>query len=481
GAGRGRLARQLLTESLILALVATALAAPLLALAGDVLPYLFPYRLAVSVDADLRVYAFLVSIGVTAGLAFGAAPAWTSVRRSLAGALRHATTAGGPSGTRLRDGLVVAQISLSLGLVAAAGLLGRSIMEAQQADAGFRAHGVVAAVVDVSATGRYDVEAGQRLFRDVLARAAAEPGVRSATLANQMPLIGGHSRASARPQDREDVSFEAEYVVVGPDYFETLGIPLLEGRSLGGLDSEPEPVVVVNSALASIFWPGGDAVGQEIEAQGRVWEVVGVVGDVQMRSLRTRANPAVYYPLAQAYTPYQVLHIAGVEGSGVTPEIARRVVAAVDPQLPVPTTVDLQAAAVRSMAETRTIGMLVAAFALLALTLAAIGLYGLVSYAAAQRVREMGIRLALGAEPTSLVRLVLARGAGITLVGIVAGLGVAFGLGSALQGLLFGVSRSEPAVLLAAAALLFGASAVAAWIPARRASRVDAAISLREG
>lgn len=480
GAGRGRLARQLLTESVLLALAATALAAPLLLLAGDLLPTLFPYRLSVSVDPDLRVYGFLVAIGLAAGLAFGAAPAWAAVRRSLTEALRDGSTSGAPPTTRLRDALVVAQISLSLGLVAAAGLLGRSVSEAQRADAGFRAQELVAAVVDLSATGRYDQEAGQQFFRDVLGRASAEPGVRSATLANQMPLLGGHSRASASPRGREEVSFEAEYVVVGPDYFETMGIPVVEGRALGGLDEEPEPVVAVNRALASMFWPGEDAVGQQIEAQGRSWRVVGVVGDVQMRSLRSRANPAVYYPLSHAYSPYQVLHVAGSDGAGLTPDVARRIIADVDPQLPVSVTVDLEAAAIRSMAETRTIGMLVGAFAILALVLAVVGLYGLVSYAAAQRVRELGIRMALGAEPRSLVRLVLRRGVGITMVGIVAGLGVASGLGWALQGLLFGVRRAEPAVLMAAASILFSASALAAWIPARRASRVDAAVSLRD-
>lgn len=480
GAGRGRLARQLVTESTLIAALATLLAVPVVVVAGDLLPALFPYSLSVSVDADLRVYAFLGVVGLATGLLFGAAPAWVASKGDVGQALRDGAGTGSASRSRLRDGLVVVQLALSLGLVAGAALLGRSVMNARSADAGFDAEGVVAAVVDLSATGRYDQGEGMRLFRNVLEGARSLPGVRVATLANQMPLLGGHSRASARPEGREDVTFEAEYVVVGPRYFETLGIPVIRGRALGGLDDEPEPVVVVNEALASMFWPGEEAVGQTLEAQAGTWRVVGVVGDVQMRSLRSAPNPAVYYPMAQAYSPYMILHLATEPGSGVGADDARRVVAASDPELPVPTVVDLGSAASASMGETRTIGYLVGLFAALALALAVVGLYGLVSYSAAQRVREIGIRIALGAEPSALVRLILRRGMGVALAGIVLGFLVAMGLGAALSGLLFGVSRTDPAALAGAATFLLAAACVAAWIPARRASRVDAAVSLRD-
>lgn len=480
GAGRIRLARQLITESTLLALVATILAVPIVVMAGDLLPALFPYSLSVSVHADMRVYGFLILTGLATGLLFGAAPAWVSAGHDVADALKEGAGTGGRSRTRLRDGLVTAQLALSLGLVAGAALLGRSVMNAQAADAGFEATGLLAAAVDLSATGRYDRESGQELFRSVLETAESTPGVRSATLANQMPLLGGHSRAGVQPPGRDDASFEAEYVVVGPGYFQTLGIPVVRGRPLGGLDDEPERVVVVNEALAAMFWPGESPIGRELTGQGETWRVVGVSGDVQMRSLRSPANPAVYYPMAQAPSQNMILHMATEPGAGLGPEVGRRIVADVDPQLPVATVVDLGSAAATSMGETRTIGYLLGVFALLALALAVVGLYGLVSYAASQRIREIGIRIALGAEPTSLVRLILRRGMGVAVVGVVLGLAVAFGLGSALRGLLFGVAHTDPAALVTASLVLLAAAGVAAWLPARRASRVDAAVSLRE-
>ncbi|MDX1647098.1 MAG: ABC transporter permease [Longimicrobiales bacterium] len=480
GAGQGRLTRQLLTESLLVASLATLLAVPVILVVDDVLPALFPFPLSVSVRADLRVFAFLATVGLVAGILPGIAPAWVSARSDLCEALREGAATGTPARTRLRDGLVMVQLALSLGLVAGATLLGRSVMNAQSADPGFDADGVVAAVIDLSSTGRYDRVQGTRLFRAVLDRARETPGVRSATLANQMPLLGGHSRASASPVDREEVSFEAEYVVVAGDYFETLEIPVVRGRALLGAGQEPERVVVVNEALAAMFWPAQEPLGQRIAAQGETWRVVGVAGDVQMRSLRSRPNPAIYYPLGHAYSGSMILHLATEAGTGIGAAEARRIVASVDPQLPVATVVDLDSAAAASMRETRTIGFLVAAFALLALVLAVVGLYGLVSYSAAQRVREIGIRIALGAEPASLVRLILRRGLGIALAGIALGLLVASGLGSALGGLLFGVTERDPVAMGTAAMVLLAAAGLAAWIPARRASSVDAAVSLRD-
>jgi putative ABC transport system permease protein len=479
GAGRVRVVRQLVTESALLAALATFLAIPMVFVAGDLLPALFPYALAVSVQADARVYGFLLATGLLAGLLFGVAPAWAVSRRDILCALRGGAATGGQAGARLRDGLVVSQLALSLGLVAGAALLGRSVLNARSAEPGFQPEGVVATYVDLYTTGRYEAERGQSFLRALHDEATNQPGVRSATLANQLPIAGGHSRASVGPAGREDMTFEAEYIVVGPDYFETLGIPLVRGRALRGFDDEPERVVVVNERLAAMFWPNEDPIGQEIERDGS-WRVVGVAGDVQMRSLRARANPAVYYPAAQVYSPFMVLQVAGEAGVEVDPITLRRAVAAVDAELPVTTIVDLQAAVAASMGETRTIGYLVGAFAGLALALAVVGLYGLVSYGASQRVREIGIRIALGARPDSLVRLILAKGMGIALLGVTLGFVMAWGLGSALRGLLFGVGHMDVPTLVGAAWLLLAVAGVASWLPARRASRADASISLRD-
>lgn len=308
--------------------------------------------------------------------------------------------------------------------------------------------------------------------------ASSLPGVRAATIANQVPIAGGHTSASASPVERPDVSFEGEYIIVGPDYFETLGITLLNGRTLGGFGEEPERVAVVNEALAALFWPGEDPIGKEID-RGNVFRVVGLVADVQMRSLRSRARPAIYYPFDHAYSGRVALQLSGQGGTPPTGDALRSAVAEIDPGLPVVSVQTLEAALARSMGETRTIGALVSVFAGLALVLAIVGLYGLVSFGASQRVREIGIRIALGAKPESLIRLILARGMGIAAMGVLLGVLVSVGLGSALRSLLYQVEHTDLPTLLTAAGLLLVVAGIASWLPARRASRVDAALSLR--
>jgi predicted permease len=479
GAGRGRLARQLLTETLLLAGIAVALALPLLLGAGRLLPLMFPYPLTVSVAPDARAFAFLVAIGGAAGLLVGALPAWGATRRDVAVVLREGASTAGRPRARVRDSLVVAQLALSLALVSGAALLGRSVANARDARPGFEPAGLTAAFIDLAATGRYDQESGLALYGRLLEAASRIPGVRAVTIANQAPITGGHSRSTAWPFGREDVRAQAEYNIVGPDYFETLGIPILSGRALGSFEEEPEHVVVVNDALARMFWPGEDAVGKELAGNPPL-RVVGVAGDVQMRSLGAAGAPGVYHPLGHEYRESIVLHVRGEEGRAPDAEAIRAAVAALDPALPVSSVVDLHATLAGSMGETRMIGYLLAAFAALALVLAAVGLYGVVAFGASQRVRELGIRMALGAQPGSLVRLVLARGIALSLVGAGAGLLISYALGWALAGLLFGVSPGDLRTLAAATAVLLITATLAAWLPARRASRVDAVRSLRE-
>lgn len=481
GAGRSRIARQLFTECLLISLLATALAVPLVMGAGRFLPLLFPYTLAVPTGPDRSVYAFLLVLGAGAGILFGLAPAWASTKRGVLEALRGGAATAGRARTRLRDALVVAQLGLSLALVSGTALLGRSVLNARSATPGFEPDGLVAGFVSVGKTGRYGTEREGRALYRRLQRAVEEvPGVASATLASQVPIAGGHSRATVRPADRTDVEYEAEYTVVGPRYFETMGIPVLRGRPLGGLDEEPERVVVVNEALARMFWPGADPLGQEIERGSSRWRVVGLVGDVQMRTLRERARPAVYYPMAQAYASTVAITARTRASTRVSSAALKQAVAGVDPELPIAQTYDLHEALAASMGETRTIGWLIGSFAALALVLAAVGLYGVVSFGAAQRVRELGIRVALGAGRESLTRLLLAKGLAIAVAGLGLGLLFSYGLGRALSGLLFGVEATDPATLAVTSGLLLTTAALAGWIPARRASRLDAAVSLRQ-
>lgn len=481
GAGRMRVARQLLTECILIALLGTLLAVPVVMAAGRFLPLLLPYAIAVPLDPDASVYGVLILVGLSAGVLFGLAPAWATTKRGVVEALREGASTGGRHRTRLRDGLVVAQLGLSLGLVSGAALLGRSVLNARFAEPGFEPAALVAGVVDLAGTGRYQSEDDGRAAAARILRAAADaPGVSAATLASQLPIAGGHSRSTVRPVDREGIDFEAEYTVVGPSYFETMGIPIVRGRGLGGFDDEPEPVVVVNETLAGMFWPGEDPVGKQLTRGSSTWRVVGVAGDVQMRTLRERPRPGVYYPLAQAYSPLLAVTARGAGAGPSTTTLLRQAVASIDPELPVAQTFDLEGALAGSMGETRTIAWLIGTFAGLALVLAAVGLYGLVSFAATQRVRELGIRMALGAPRGSLTRLLLLKGLLISGAGIALGLAVSYGMGRALRGLLFGIAATDPATLVLASLVLLSTAALAAWIPARRASRVDAVVSLRE-
>jgi len=481
GAGRFRLVRQLVTESLLVATLATLMAVPLVAAAGSILPHLLPGPVSASLAPDARVFLFLAGIGLLAGILFGTAPAWTTVSGNLVESLRQGGASGGRSRARWRDAFVVTQLAISLGLVAGAAMLGRSLVHARGSDAGFEMDGMIAGFLSLGSSGRYTEESVPPFVERLLAELETRPWARGATVANQSPIAGGHSRSTVRPADRPEgeIGFEAEYTVVGPRYFETLGLEIVRGRPLGGLRDEPERVVVVNEALATLFWPGQDPIGRELRGQGSTWRIVGVARDVQMRSLRSAANPGVYYPLSQRSIGTVALHVR-VDGPAERAiRELREVVAVVDPELPLSAPIDLRAAALESVRELRVFGVLVTAFAALALMLAAIGLYGLVAYGVSQRIREMGIRLALGARPGALVGLVLRRSLMVSLVGVTVGLGLAVLLGKAIRGMLFGVSAGDPATLLAAASILFVTAALAAWIPARRAARVDATVSLR--
>lgn len=484
GASRGRLVRQLVTESLVLAVVATAFAVPVLGGASRLLPLLVPSPVNASLAPDTTVYLFLGGIGLLAGLLFGALPSWSVTRHDVARTLREGGTTGGRRRTRLRDALVVGQLALSLGLMSGAALLGRSILNARVVEPGFDPDGMVVAFTNLRSTGRHDDAAAVIGFQErVVEELSRTPGVASAAIAGQAPVVGGHSRSTVVPADRAndpEAGFEAEYTVVTPGYFETLDIRVLKGRTFREPALEPEPVVVINEALAELFWPAEDAVGKELaERKGNV-RVIGVVEDVQMRSLRARANPGAYYPFHQEVEPYSVIHVrARGSTSTVIPEL-RGAVGAVDPEVPVTGITDLRDGLSRSLSETRTFVLVVSTFAGLALVLSLIGLYGLITHGVSQRSREMGIRLALGADRSEVARLVLSKAMILAALGVGAGTGVALLLGRALQGVLFGVSPFHPGALAGAAAILAATSLVAAWIPARRAGRVDPMISLRD-
>ncbi len=481
GAPRGRLVRHLFTESTLLSAAATLLAVPSVILVADLLPTWLPLDLIGSLAPDARVWWFLAGLGLLTALVFGAVPAWISAHRSPIGIVREAAATRPLGRTRLQSGLVVVQLALSVALVTGSALLARSLGEARQADPGFESRGLIAGFVGVRAPFDTEAEALVRLDA-IVSRLNETPGIRSASVATQLPIAGGQSMGSAARVGRDEESVQVELNAVGGGYFETLGIPLLAGRALGGYGEESERVVVINASLAAHFWPGDDPVGQYLEGNP-AWRIVGVVPDVRMRSLRAEGNPAIYVPLEQDLQG-RVAIVASSAAPGEGGDIAvSRFRDVVEGELPNARVsyVDVRAAVLETMAATRSMRTLVAGFAALALALAVVGLYGLVSYGASRRAREFGVRIALGARPASLSGLVLRRVTTLTALGLVLGVVVSIAVGRALRGLLFGVSEVDPLASLAAVAILVAVSFVAAWVPARRAARVDPVVSLRDG
>jgi predicted permease len=478
GAGRARVLRHLFAESIVLAMIATLVAVPAVLLGAELLPSLLPLDLIGSLAPDRRVWGFLIAVGLATGVVFGAAPAWMVSRRRAISVLRDGAATRRAERTRLQDGLVVVQLGLSLGLVTGAALLARSLDEARSADPGFESRGLTAGFMGLSGLVETEGEAIVRLDA-ALRRLNESPGVKSASVASQLPIAGGQSMGSAAPVGRESEKVQVELNAVGPRYFETLGIPLLEGRPIGALDGEPERVAVINESLARLFWPDGGALGDHL-AGTPSWRIVGVVPDVRMRSLRDPGNPAIYVPLAQDLQGRAAFVVSATPAAGPKIDMLREIVQSEFPGARL-SVVDVRSAVLDTVGDTRIMGFLVAGFALLALTLAVVGLYGLVSYGASRRAREFGIRIALGARPGTLSRLVFERVGLLTALGIVLGLALSVSAGRVLGGLLFGVGTFDVRAFLAALALLLTAAFAAAWLPARRAGRVDPVVSLRDG
>ena len=491
GAGRGRLVRGMVTESLILAalggsvgVVAGSWAARVLAtirLPGD-LPVRFDFQL------DGRVLAYSVTIALVTGLLVGLVPALRVSGADLDRTLRqsrHGTS--GARGHHIGRFLVAAQIALCFVLLVAAGLFVRSLLEAERADLGFRPEGVLNIHMDVGELG-YTEEHGRAVFDDVSRRVRAIPGVQDLSFAFTIPM--GYIRVTDRVEAEGQPASNNERVsagknVVSSAYFRTMGIPIVRGRSFSDADNEhSRAVAIVNRHLADVLWPGRDPIGQRIRSAGErgPWvEVVGVTNTGKYKFLFEDPEPYFYVPVAQEYTGLRVLHVrTSLAPEALAPAIERSIRAS-EPDLPL---YDVQ-----SM--TRALGggpgfFLVRAGAsaagmlgLLALALAIVGLYAVVSYLATQRTHEIGVRVAVGATPRDIVSLVLQDGMNLVLVGLGAGLLVTFACSGLIGSFLFGVSARDPLILAGVAPILGGVALIACIIPAWRAARVDPTVALR--
>jgi len=497
GAGRGRLIRQLLTESTILAGAGGVLglafavwgSAALLRLASGG-PPLIP----LDIRLDARVLGFTAALAVVTGAIFGLVPALRATRVEVAPALR--TQGRGVTGASRAPGrwqlgkvLVTAQVGISLILLVGTGMLVRSLRRLEAVDIGVDRDRLIIARVDATPAG-YTGARLAALMRDLIARADRVPGVAEASLSEGGLFSGSWSNTSLQVEGftaRADSDTAVAYDVVGPRYFRTVGARMLRGRDFDESDDEGAPrVAILNQTMARFFFPGGDAVGRQVFYRQTAFTVVGVVGDVNARGLRTPSARELYIPVLQLPSPssldmpfgfYLEVRAAGDAAPVMVP--LERALRAADPSLAVLSVDRLSDLVGSSVVEDRLVARVVTSFGLLALLLAGIGLYGVISYAAARRTSEFGLRIALGAEPGSVTRLVLGEALLLTGAGVVVGVPLALGLARLVRGQLYGIGLFDPPSVAGAVLVLVLSASLAGYIPALRASRVAPLEALR--
>jgi predicted permease len=489
GAGRLRLVRQLLTESVLLSLMG-GIAGTLLALwATDMLVASWPSRIArpENIGVDWRVLSFTAALTLVTGLVFGLAPALFAAKADINESLKEASgqTTVGARRNRVRRLLVVSEIALATMLLLGAGLMLKSFRLLRNVDPGFRAENVLTVQISLQAKKYLEGRQSAAFFREVLQRTETLPGVEAAGAVNNLPLGGGGMNGDFQiegqapfPQGQEPLT---EKYIASSGYAKAMGIRLLKGRFISEQDTAESPaVIVINEAMARRFWPEADPLGQRVSWGGDNWRtVVGVVGDVKNEKLETS-------PGFQSYVPYTQTPSAGmtivVRAAANPQQLAtgiRGQVLAVDREQPVFNIKLLESIVADSVGGQRLTTTLLSIFGALALVLAAVGIYGVLSFNVAQRTHEIGIRMALGAQTGDILKMVLGHGIRLTLVGICLGLVAAFALTRLMSSLLYGVTATDPWTFAAASLLLALVALLATVIPAHRATKVDPMEALR--
>jgi predicted permease len=489
GAGRGRLIRQLLTESV------------LLSAAGAVLGILFAswgaYSLAaflsanwrwpliIDVNPDARVLAFTAGMAALTGILFGVAPAFRSARvdvtptlKQPAGSLSNASHAGGRR-FRLSSSLVVAQVALSVLVLVSSGLLVRTLVNLKNINPGFDTHNILLFGIDPTLAG-YKADHIQSLYRDLQTQFAAVPGVLSVSYSRDALLDGSRSSTLVHIEGQSgDSSVVAQILSVGPSFFETMRIPLLAGRAFAAPDLDSaHAVAVVNQTFARKFFLGRNPLGLHFGDGGAKAEreIVGIVADAKYDQLRKDVEPTAYVPL-RGGSAHFALRTARDVGA-ILPAV-RQIASGLDNNLPLFDVRTQSETVDRLLFNERLVARLSALFGVLALVLACVGLYGLLSYEVTRRTREIGIRSALGAQQRDVHHLVVGQGIGLALAGAAIGVCVALGVTRYLQSLLYGIRANDPATFAGVALLLTVVALAACYIPARRAARVDPVVALR--
>ncbi|HUJ45331.1 MAG TPA: ABC transporter permease [Opitutaceae bacterium] len=488
GATTGRIIRQLLTESMLLALAGGAAGVSLGWLASDWLIKFTGVQAApgVAIGIDDRVLLFALLTTCATGLLFGTFPALSAAHPDLQRHLKEGVRGStGGARHRLQSLLIVSETALTVVLLVSAGLLLRSFVKSLNADTGFKSESVL--VFDLSQPNTKAPTVGHRVrfVREILQRIAQVPGVASVGMASSTPMngnayFGDLVTREDQPDTRNDSRFNAGFDSVAGDFFQTLGIPLLRGRFFTEADNdEAAPkVMIVNDVLARRLFGDEDPLGRLIHFKDATWEIVGVVGSVRRFALGFDPTPQVYY--AQVYFPWYTTIVVRTRVPPLTlaPDV-RRAVQSVDPEQPIANLGTLEQAVGNSVQTSRIVLTLVGLFAATALVLACIGIYGVMAYSVAQRTREMGIRIALGAGSGQVVALVLRHGMTLVLVGVAIGALGSLGAGQLLSSQLYRVTGTDPLVFTLVAIALIVVALLACWLPARRATRVDPVTALR--
>ena len=490
GARRGRVLRQLLTESVMLSLLGAVagvlvgylgLAALLASLPGNV-------PRADEVRIDLTVLAVTAALAVVTGLAFGIVPAWRALSTRLHEPLKEAGRGSvGPGQHRVRNSLVVAEVSMALVLLVGAGLMLRSFYRVLHADAGFSSEGLVIANVALPQTGYSEPEKRMALFERVLAELAGQPGVTAA--AATLPLLGGWQSSfniDGRPEPPPGQRPSADIARVSPDYFSVMGVRVLQGRVFDARDRADAPrVCIVDETFARTHFSGQNPLGQRVkfgalaDPQNPWMEVVGLVAHVKNYGVDEESRVELYLPFLQNTGSGFTLVVRSDKSAGVAAAGMRAAMRQASPDIPLYGVRALDELVAERSAERRLAAQLIGVFATVALMLAAVGIYGVMSYAVAQRTQEIGIRMALGAGQQSILQMVMRNGATLALAGVAIGLLAAFLLARLISSLLFQTSASDPPTFSVVPLVLLVVALLASYLPARRAARVDPMVALR--